>query len=203
MSEPPNDEPPPDGGPLLFGLSFLGLPLAGIAATLAISKSGHRAETALDLGPFVVAIFAGAAWVYFSRSPIAIILKSGLLGALATAGPLVFMYFTVPIPQGDDVAPLFYVFAAPLIVLAGVAFASMCAFIVIFAFWARQRERGRWLEYVRSGAHPRYRVIPLTANDARKRAFLRYQRCDAGALCRWTAPDYRGSPQGKVIARVP
>lgn len=199
------DPPPSDGGPLLFFATFLAPPAAlWIALTVAIAVKG-RADRFGDLLAglkLLGVVLPGAIWPYFSRSRWAIAVKSGAYGLAVTTASLVYLKMTTTNPQGDDVMPLFWIFAAPFLALGGGTLTTVCGLATIAAFWLRQRPRAAWLERVRQGHHADYRVFHLPPGNETKPLFLRYRNGDL-ALARLQGAGVEGAPQLEIVARAP
>lgn len=197
------DEPPPDVGVATFVASFLALPI--VVAVLFATSTRIRTSPAFlvtYLG-LILAAFAGlSVWAYFSKSRASVVIKSTLAGAAILVPFVLYWALTTKTPAGDDVAPLIFIVIGPMLILTAAGVALLSAFVALGVTAIRQRARVVWLQRVREGAHAHYRIGPMAPEDAKKPLFLRYRTGDR-ALRRWSEGDYRDSPQGDVIARVP
>lgn len=191
------DAPPSDGGPLLFFSTYFTVPVVVLfALTILVSKKGGRFDIGAGDVTLIGALVPGAVWAYFSRSRWAVALKSGAYGLVLTTAWLVYLKMTTENPRGDDVMPLFWIFAAPLLALGGGMLTTVCGLATLAAFWIRQRPRAAWLERVRQGGHAGYRVFHLPPGNEEKPLFLRYRNGDL-ALARL------GATELEIIARAP
>ena len=200
---PPDNEPPPDGGPVLFAISYLVPPVMTVGALAArFARPGYRLEAACDLSLLLAPTMVGAIWAYFSRTHAAVVTKAAVVGAVVVLLPIVKSKMDTAHIQHDDVLPLFFFLVAPFLVLGGAVLGAASGAAALMAFSQRQHARLVWLSGVAAGNHPRYCVIPLTREDSLKPPFLRYRDGDAGLAVR-TDGEYRSGTGPVVIARVP
>jgi hypothetical protein len=195
------DDPPKDGGPLLFVSSFLAAPLSAVAWLMVEIRSWK--VLLLAYPPWSPgALLLTMAWVYFSPNSMQVRIRSIIVFMLASVILIVQLKLETRHIEHDDVLPLFFVIVAPLLLVGSGVVGLAAGSLAVLAFEKQQAARVLWLARVRAEGHPRYRIVPLTKEHDGKPPFLRFREGEA-ALLRCPEGDYREASEGEVIARVP